>query len=131
MVVGGGGLAVNVVVAWLLSRAGGGINARGALLHVIGDLLGSVAALVAGAVIYFTGWTPIDPILSLVVALLILRSTWALLQRVDRRADGARARAPVLRRDRPRARGAARRDRRPRPARLDHERASASRCRRT
>ena len=57
-----------------------GINARGALLHVMGDLLGSVAALVAGAVVYWTGWTPMDPILSLVVALLILRSTLALLK---------------------------------------------------
>ncbi len=64
----------------MLSRAGGSINARGALLHVLGDLLGSVAAIVAGAVIYFTGWTPIDPILSVVVALLILRSTWELLR---------------------------------------------------
>lgn len=80
MAVAVGGLAVNGVVAWLLSRAGGGMNARGALLHVVGDLLGSVAALVAGAVIHFTGWTPVDPLLSIVVALLILRSTWALLR---------------------------------------------------
>ena len=75
------GLAVNVLVAWMLSRSGGGLNIRGALLHVIGDILGSIAALVAGAVVQFTGWTPIDPILALVVALLILRSTWVLLQR--------------------------------------------------
>jgi len=46
----------------------------------MGDLLGSVAAIVAGAVILATGWTPIDPILSVVVALLILRSTWRLLR---------------------------------------------------
>jgi cobalt-zinc-cadmium efflux system protein len=74
------GLAVNVVVALLLARAGDGINARGALLHVMGDLLGSVAALVAGAVVHFTGWLPIDPLLSLLVALLILRATWTLLR---------------------------------------------------
>jgi len=74
------GLAVNLAVAWMLARGGAGINARGALLHVFGDLLGSVAALVAGLVVYRTGWTPIDPILSLVVALLILRSTLALLR---------------------------------------------------
>jgi cobalt-zinc-cadmium efflux system protein len=80
MVVAAAGIAVNLLVAWVLSRAAGGINARGALLHVFGDLLGSVAALVAGAVVYRTGWTPIDPILSLVVALLILRSTLALLR---------------------------------------------------
>jgi cobalt-zinc-cadmium efflux system protein len=80
MVVAGMGLAVNLFVAWMLSRAQGNFNARGALLHVIGDILGSVAALVAGAVIAFTGWTPIDPILSIVVTLMILRSTIALLR---------------------------------------------------
>jgi cobalt-zinc-cadmium efflux system protein len=73
------GLMVNLVAAWLLSRAGSSLNARGALLHVLSDMLGSVAALVAGAVIVFTGWLPIDPILSLAVSLLILRSTWRLL----------------------------------------------------
>ena len=46
----------------------------------MGDLLGSLAAIVAGGVIVATGWTPIDPILSLAVALLILRSTWQLLK---------------------------------------------------
>ena len=74
------GLVVNLFVAWRLSHAHGNLNARGALLHVMGDLLGSVAALVAGAVIAFTGWTPIDPILSIVVSLVILRSTVALLR---------------------------------------------------
>jgi cobalt-zinc-cadmium efflux system protein len=49
------------------------------LLHVLSDLLGSVAAVAAGAVIMFTGWTPIDPILSILVSLLIVRSTWQLL----------------------------------------------------
>ncbi len=74
------GLAVNLFVAWRLSSASGSVNARAALLHVMGDLLGSVAAIAAGAVILATGWTPIDPILSVVVALLILRSTWRLLR---------------------------------------------------
>lgn len=69
------GLLVNIAVMFVLSRGNSGINVRAALLHVMGDLLGSVAALTAGAVILFTGWTPIDPILSLVVALLILGST--------------------------------------------------------
>ena len=80
MVVAGIGLVVNLYVAWMLSRAQGNVNVRGALLHVMGDLLGSVAALVAGAVVAGTGWTPIDPILSVVVMLLILRSTVALLR---------------------------------------------------
>lgn len=79
--IGGTGLVVNIVAAWVLSRASGdSLNARGALLHVMGDLLGSVAAVVAGVVIMTTGWTPIDPILSVVVALLIVRSTWQLLR---------------------------------------------------
>lgn len=80
MGVAGVGLAVNVFVAAQLLRAGRNINARGALLHVIGDILGSVAALTAGAVVAFTGWTPIDPILSIVVAILILRATIVLLR---------------------------------------------------
>ena len=73
------GLIANLVTAWILSRAGGSLNARGAMLHVLSDVLGSVAAIVAGAVILATGWVPIDPILSIVVALLIVRSTWRLL----------------------------------------------------
>jgi cobalt-zinc-cadmium efflux system protein len=73
------GLVVNLAAAWILSRASESLNARGALLHVLSDLLGSVAAIVAGAVIVATGWTPIDPILSIAVSLLILRSTWRLL----------------------------------------------------
>lgn len=74
------GLVINVVAALLLSRGGKNINVRAALLHVMGDLLGSVAALMAGAVIYMTGWTPIDPILSLVICVLILYSTQRLLR---------------------------------------------------
>ena len=77
--IAGAGLCVNSVAVALVSRAPGSINARGALLHVLSDLLVSVAALVAGAVILATGWRPIDPILSLVVAALIVRSTWRLL----------------------------------------------------
>jgi cobalt-zinc-cadmium efflux system protein len=80
MAIAAAGLLVNLFVAWRLSHAHGNMNARGALLHVMGDLLGSVAAIIAGAVIAFTGWTPIDPILSIVVSLLILRSTIALLR---------------------------------------------------
>jgi cobalt-zinc-cadmium efflux system protein len=79
MVVAAIGLCVNLIVAWMLRRGGGDLNTRAALLHVIGDLLGSVAALVAGATIWLTGYTPIDPILSLVVSGLILVSAWRLL----------------------------------------------------
>ena len=72
-------LIVNLAAVWVLSQASGSMNARGALLHVLSDLLGSAAAIVAGAVIVGTGWTPIDPILSIAVSLLILRSTWRLM----------------------------------------------------
>lgn len=74
------GLLVNLMVAWLLHQGGDNLNTRAALMHVMGDLLGSVAALIAGTVIWFTGYTPIDPILSLVVAALILFSAWNLLR---------------------------------------------------
>ena len=74
------GLIVNIFVALLLSRGERTLNSRAALLHVVSDLLGSVAALISGAVIFFTGWLPIDPILSLVVAGLILFSTLSLLR---------------------------------------------------
>lgn len=73
------GLLVNLLVAWRLARGGQDLNTRAALLHVMGDLLGSVAAITAGVVILTTGWTPIDPLLSLVVAGLILFSAWRLL----------------------------------------------------
>ncbi|HET9045927.1 MAG TPA: cation diffusion facilitator family transporter, partial [Casimicrobiaceae bacterium] len=73
------GLGVNLITAWTLSHATQTLNTHGALLHVLSDLLGSAAAIVAGAVILATGWTPIDPILSIAVSLLILRSTWRLM----------------------------------------------------
>ncbi len=80
MVVAALGLAVNLVVAWVLSQDRHSMNTRAALVHVIGDLLGSIAALAAGAVIYLTGWMPIDPLLSILVSLLILKSTVGLLR---------------------------------------------------
>ncbi len=75
LVVALGGLVVNLLAFWLLH--GGdreNLNVRAARLHVLGDLLGSLAALGAAVVILATGWTPIDPILSVVVSLLILGS---------------------------------------------------------
>ncbi len=80
MLVASFGLAINLLVAWVLGHGEQNLNVRGALLHVLGDLLGSVAALVSGAVIVFTGWTPIDPILALLVCVLILISTLRLLR---------------------------------------------------
>lgn len=79
MVVAIFGLLANLFVAFLISRGERNLNTRAALIHVIGDLIGSVAAITAGAVIYYTGWQPIDALLSLVIALLILGSTVRLL----------------------------------------------------
>lgn len=74
------GLIINLVVFWILTRGNSDhVNIKGAALHVLGDLLGSVGAVAAATVIYYTGWTPIDPILSVVVSLLILHSAWKLL----------------------------------------------------
>jgi cobalt-zinc-cadmium efflux system protein len=69
------GLGVNVV-AWLVLRGGADINTRGALAHVLSDLLGSAAAIAAAAIILATGWTRADPLLSVAVALLIVRTGW-------------------------------------------------------
>jgi cobalt-zinc-cadmium efflux system protein len=75
------GLIVNLLVFWVLRGADQhNLNIRGAILHVLGDLLGSVAAILAAMVILQTGWTPIDPILSVFVALIILRSAWVLVK---------------------------------------------------
>ena len=76
------GLVVNLVVAWILHRGEQTLNSRAALLHVLGDALGSVAAIIAGIVIVATGWTPIDPLLSLFVAALIGVSALRLLREV-------------------------------------------------
>jgi cobalt-zinc-cadmium efflux system protein len=76
------GLLINLFVALHLHRGQHTINHRAALLHVMGDLLGSVAALTAGVVIYLTGWYLIDPLLSIFISLLILVSTLRLLREV-------------------------------------------------
>jgi len=74
------GMLVNGVCLLLLGRAGHDLNARAALLHVAGDLASSFAALLAGLVIHFTGWSPIDAILSLAIAAVILVSTQRVLR---------------------------------------------------
>lgn len=75
------GLAVNVTSFWILSRGGGhSLNERGAMLHILGDMLGSVGAIVAALVMTFTGWFLADPLVSGIIGLLILRSTWELLR---------------------------------------------------
>jgi len=80
LVVAALGATINLLVAWILSRNNDSINTRAALVNVMGDLLGSLAAIAAGAIIYFTGWVQADPILSILVSLLILRSTSSILR---------------------------------------------------
>ena len=81
MGVAGVGLIVNLIGARLLhTHAHDNLNMRGAYLHVLGDLLGSIGAMGAGALILLTGWTPIDAIVSVVIAGLILFGAWRLVK---------------------------------------------------
>jgi cobalt-zinc-cadmium efflux system protein len=98
------GLFVNLMGVWILSRGKkGDSNLRGALLHVVGDLLGSVGAIAAAIGIMLTGWTILDPLLSVLVAILVVRSAWklvtesihVLLQAVPRGLDARKAEAEL------------------------------------
>lgn len=88
------GLVVNLIVAQRLHHHahhhGGNdnLNHRAALLHVMGDILGSVAALAAGVVIYFTGWLAIDPLLSMIISILLLLVTANLIKDIWRSLHG-------------------------------------------
>ena len=82
LIIATAGLIINIIVFFVIH--GGdqeNLNMRGAALHVLGDLLGSVAAITAALIILYTGWMPIDPILSIGVAFLIFRSAWHLVKR--------------------------------------------------
>jgi cobalt-zinc-cadmium efflux system protein len=79
LVVAAIGLAINLLVAWMLSRDQQNMNTRAALVNVMGDLLGSIAAIAAGAIIYYTGYVRIDPLLSIFVSMLIFKSTVGIL----------------------------------------------------
>ena len=74
------GLVINLVVAWTLSRDRKNVNTRAALLHVLGDLLGSVAAIAAGGIIWMGGPAIVDPLLSMFVGLLLLHATYEVLK---------------------------------------------------
>jgi cobalt-zinc-cadmium efflux system protein len=75
------GLLVNVVAARMLhGSAGHSLNVRGAYLHVLGDMLGSVGAVAAAIVIMLTGWVRADPLISVLVGMLILVSSWKLVR---------------------------------------------------
>lgn len=74
------GMFVNIAVALSLSRDKKNVNTRAALVHVLGDLLGSVAAIISGAVIYFGGPVEVDPILSLLICALVAHAAWGVLK---------------------------------------------------
>lgn len=77
------GLAANAASAWVLMRGGGheqNLNTRGAFLHVVGDMLGSLGAIAAALVMLATGWYLADPLLSAAIGLLILWSSWRLFR---------------------------------------------------
>ena len=76
------GLVANLASAWVLLHQGDvkdNLNLRSAYLHVLGDALGSVGAIIAGALMYFYGWYVADPIVSVVVAMLILKGAWGVV----------------------------------------------------
>ena len=76
-----GGLIVNLICAWILhGRHEIDLNIRGAWLHVMSDAMGSVAAIVAGLIMMFSGWYVADPLFSILIALLIVWSSWALIR---------------------------------------------------
>ena len=74
------GFVVNLVAFRWLHGTDKNANVRAAALHVLGDLLGSAAAIIAALVVYFTGWTRIDPILALVIAAILGRGAWRVLR---------------------------------------------------
>lgn len=83
LAVASGGLVVNAIAYVILDRSGAAersLNLRGAGLHVLGDLLGSVGAMTAAIVIRFTGWTRADPLASLAIGILILVSSWRVVR---------------------------------------------------
>ncbi|MCA1778186.1 MAG: cation diffusion facilitator family transporter [Xanthomonadaceae bacterium] len=105
LVVAAIGLLINLAVLRVLHGGRDNINVKGARLHVLGDLLGSIAALASGTVILTTGWNPIDPILSLLICALILIAAIRLLrtalgvimERVPDSVDIEQARAALTR----------------------------------
>lgn len=74
------GLLLNMLVLYLLGHGAQDLNRRSAALHVLSDLLAYIAALLSGLIIVFTGWTQVDPLLSLLIVTFILYSTLRLLR---------------------------------------------------
>jgi cobalt-zinc-cadmium efflux system protein len=75
------GFVVNGGIVWVLSRHAHSLNTRAAMIHAMGDLLGSLVAIIAGVIIYFWNFSLIDPILSLVVIVLLIASNYKLMKK--------------------------------------------------
>ncbi|MBA4541663.1 MULTISPECIES: cation diffusion facilitator family transporter [Thermoactinomyces] len=76
------GLVANLLSAWALLSKGdvkGNVNLRSAYLHVLGDALGSLGAIAAGVLIYLFSWYYADPLISILVAVLILKGAWGVI----------------------------------------------------
>src|SRR5271155_2777970 len=81
MGVAASGIAVNGLSAWMLHAGShGDLNRRSAFIHMLGDAAVSVGVLLSGAIIMYTGWSRLDPIVSLLIVAAILMSTWGLLR---------------------------------------------------
>lgn len=82
LTVAGIGLIVNILAAWILMKGdkNDNLNIRSAFLHVLGDLLGSIGAIVAGLLIWLFGWNIADPIASALVSVLIMISGWRIVK---------------------------------------------------
>jgi cobalt-zinc-cadmium efflux system protein len=82
MVVACVGIAVNSFAAWMTTERGGkrGMAVRAVFVHVLSDLAGSVGVLIAGALVYFTGWWEADPAVSILIGALVLFSSWGLVR---------------------------------------------------
>lgn len=75
------GFIVNGIIVWALSKNAHSLNTRAAMIHALGDLLGSLVAIVAGVIIYYTSWSIADPILSLIVIILLIISNYKLIKK--------------------------------------------------
>lgn len=83
MVIATIGMVANILSAWVLLKQGDitdNINMRSAYLHIVGDALGSVGAILAGGLMYYWNWYIADPIISIIVALIILKGAWGVIK---------------------------------------------------
>ncbi|MBE7415177.1 MAG: cation transporter [Deltaproteobacteria bacterium] len=105
LIVGSIGLVVNLMVAkWLHGHAKSDLNVRSAFIHVVGDAAASVGVIISAVVIYYTGWYPIDPLISMAICALIINgavkiireSSHILLEGVPREIDFGRVRDDIL-----------------------------------